>query len=248
MKQVFIYDNTFRGLLSVIYELITKNIIPANIVSRDSLEPDLFTVPATIVSDRDGYLKSALLIREKVSSRVLDNAAVIFLASVKNKEKIILEYVRFGLEKGKDVDRFLADTRVKAAHDVCRKVKNESYRLRGLLRFAEVDSGLLYARVSPDHFILPLLAGYFSRRLSGFSWIIHDVKRKKAAVYRSGGDWLIADVFSWEEPLYSEEEEKFRDLWKKYFKVIAIKSRNNPKLQRQGMPKKYWEFLPEMSG
>lgn len=247
MKQVFIYDNTFSGLLSVIYDLVMKNINPENIVSRDNLEPDLFIMPTVIAADREKYFKCARLIRENVSSRVLDNAAVIFLSSVKNKEKTILEYVKFGLEKGKDSDRFLADTRVKAAHDVCRKVKNESYRLRGLLRFAEVDNRLLYARVSPDNFVLPLLARYFSRRLSGASWIIHDVKRKKAAVYRPG-NWSISDVSFWEEAKYSEEEEKFRRLWKKYFRVIAIKARNNPELQRQCMPKKYWEFLPEMGG
>ena len=48
-------------------------------------------------------------------------------------------------------------------------------------------------------------------------------------------DWII-----------SEDEAVYQKLWKGYFKNIAIKERENKRLQMQFMPKKYWKFLKEM--
>ena len=39
---------------------------------------------------------------------------------------------------------------------------------------------------------------------------------------------------------------KFNDLWKSFFNSIGIKERNNYKVQRNFMPKKYWKYITEM--
>ena len=44
---------------------------------------------------------------------------------------------------------------------------------------------------------------------------------------------------------YSEDEEYYQKLWQGFFDNIAIKNRNNPGLQRQLMPKRYWKYLIE---
>ena len=42
------------------------------------------------------------------------------------------------------------------------------------------------------------------------------------------------------------EEEFIEDLWKTFFKTVAIKERENLKCQRNFMPKRYWENMIEM--
>ena len=45
---------------------------------------------------------------------------------------------------------------------------------------------------------------------------------------------------------YNEEEKKYEDLWKTFFKTIGIKERENKKCQMNFMPKKYWSNIIEM--
>ena len=44
----------------------------------------------------------------------------------------------------------------------------------------------------------------------------------------------------------SSEELLFQALWKNYFQTIAIKERENLKLQMKFVPKKYWKYITEM--
>ena len=100
------------------------------------------------------------------------------------------------------------------------------------------------AHACDDGYVLQLLAGHFSTRLGNEKWIIHDLGRGKAAIY-APRLWRIADFSLPEGIAPSRREEAFRDLWKEYFHSIAVRSRENPRLQRQFMPKKYWKHLPE---
>ena len=43
----------------------------------------------------------------------------------------------------------------------------------------------------------------------------------------------------------TEEEQKYQQLWKLFFKTIAIQERKNARCQMQFMPKKYWQDLIE---
>jgi probable DNA metabolism protein len=43
----------------------------------------------------------------------------------------------------------------------------------------------------------------------------------------------------------AEDEKLFQEMWKTYFKSIAIKERINPKLHKQNMPVRYWKHLTE---
>jgi len=117
------------------------------------------------------------------------------------------------------------------------------YRTRLSTRFTEIG-GVLYAPFEPEADLLQLLAGHFSTRLGNEKWIIHDLGRGKAAIY-APRLWRIADFSLPEGIAPSRREEAFRDLWKEYFHSIAVRSRENPRLQRQFMPKKYWKHLPE---
>ncbi|MDX9957303.1 MAG: DUF4130 domain-containing protein, partial [Spirochaetia bacterium] len=63
--------------------------------------------------------------------------------------------------------------------------------------------------------------------------------------------WSVADGFSLDgngdqESLFSADEARVREIWRRYFGAVTIQSRLNPKLQSFHLPKKYWQNLPEM--
>jgi probable DNA metabolism protein len=49
-----------------------------------------------------------------------------------------------------------------------------------------------------------------------------------------------------DEAMMAEDEKLFQSLWKSYFEAMAIKERVNLRLQRQHMPRRFWNLLTEM--
>ncbi|MBQ2881820.1 MAG: DUF4130 domain-containing protein, partial [Clostridia bacterium] len=47
---------------------------------------------------------------------------------------------------------------------------------------------------------------------------------------------------------YSDADLIFADLWKQYYRTVAISSRKNERLRRQYMPRRYWKYLIETEG
>lgn len=114
----------------------------------------------------------------------------------------------------------------------------------GLIRFKLLEENLYYAQMEPDYNILELIAPHFADRMSDQNWIIHDVSRGIGAIYNQN-EWVIIDAKNIELPALGEKELYFQNLWRQYFKNIAITNRFNPKLQRKIMPARYWKYLVE---
>jgi probable DNA metabolism protein len=143
------------------------------------------------------------------------------------------------------------DPDVRAVLGAAWKVWKELDRFRGLLRFSPDPSGIYLARCTPDHFVLPGLAGHFTLRFGGTPWAILDERRSLALVRPSGGETRLVTLEDLPrgaaDPGHtgSGEKENWEELWRNYHRVINNESRNNPRLQRQLMPGRYWKYLPE---
>jgi uracil-DNA glycosylase len=125
------------------------------------------------------------------------------------------------------------------------KVQHEIHRMMGFLRFAPNEDGVYIAHCEPDYFILPALGPHFKERFGDTPWIIIDEKRRLCVRCLSGTlELLKIDTYS--VPLKEPVDGKWEDLWRHYHKTINNESRNNPGLQRQFMPQRYWKYLTEL--
>jgi probable DNA metabolism protein len=131
------------------------------------------------------------------------------------------------------------------------KVQFEIHRMYGLLRFFPDSEGVYIARFAPDFLILPALGGYFTARFGETPWVIIDEKRRLvlSRLNPENGsprrtEIQVLDASVAENPGNSADE--WENLWRHYHKTINNESRNNPDLQRQLMPKRYWKYLPEV--
>ena len=76
-----------------------------------------------------------------------------------------------------------------------------------------------------------------------FPFVIHDVRRKKAAVY--DGENVFLAPLEHAEVALTADETAWQNLWKKYYKSVNIPSRERLKQMRGYMPVRYWKFMPE---
>ena len=164
-------------------------------------------------------------------------------SGMENKSQIALEYFRFLANTKRPVGKMLAEPAVYSAVECMKKVGFEIHRLHGFIRFMETESGALYAPFSPDNDVVDLLVPHFRARLPQYSFVLHDVARKKAAVY-DGKNVFIAPLGT-ANVLMSANEEEWKQLWQKYYVAVNIPSRERKKQMRGYMPARYWKFLPE---
>lgn len=160
------------------------------------------------------------------------------------KAQIAFAYFRLLAQMKSPIGKRLAEPAVFTAVECIKKVGFEVHRFHGFIRFIETASGALYAACSPDNDIVDLLAKHFRARLPQFPFVLHDVARKKAAVY-DGKNTFVAPL-PHANVVLSANETEWKTLWQKYYTAVNIPSRERLKQMRGYMPARYWKFLPEL--
>ncbi len=242
----YIYDSSFEGLLTAIYESYYSDKPPEHILPDRYVQQQLLCENIQIVTCEQKADKVYHAILKKISSYALRHTYYAFLSEKQDISTTLYHYLRLGFKVGKDIDRYLIDENVRCVHDISRKVGFERHRMLGLLRFRQVGTDNYYASFEPDYNITALIAPHFTKRLSDQNWIIHDMKRNIGAIYKKDTKaWIISDMMAY-QPIHDISHEKmFQEMWKTYFNSIAIEAKQNAKLQRQFMPQRYWKHLIE---
>lgn len=240
----YIYDGSFDGLLTSIYEAYYRDEKPQEIVTEEDFQHNMFTNPIYITTDLQKAEKVYNAIRDKISNTALENVFYVFLSELEERGNWIYHYLRLGWKIGWKIDYYLSDNRVLSVHNIADKVKRERHRMLGLIRFRQLRNGLYYAPIETDYNIVGLVAPHFSKRMADQDWMIHDVKRNLAAIFNQQ-EWVITSVESMQELPVTDQELLYQQLWKNYFENIAIEDRKNSQLQKRNMPARYWKFLTE---
>ena len=240
----YIYDGTFNGLLSTIYDTFYSNDDPDRILKESCYQKNLFAETRDVETDPDKADKVSQAIRTKISKEAFRNIYYAFLSESKDIELYIYRYLQKGFRAGPGLNKDLTDEDVSQIKNKSRKVGREKHRLLGLLRFRQLEDGILYAPFTPEYDTSVLIAPHFAKRMPNEKWVIHDKTRDKAILYNKE-EWMVVEIDQLPEITYSKDERDYQSLWKNFFDSIAIKNRKNPKLQANNMPKKYWGFLIE---
>lgn len=239
----YIHDNSIDGRLSALAEALKHAQSPEDIQPEAGQQTSLFGNDVRAETDDAAARSLMKRIRKDISPEAVRHVMYVFLSELPHLDLPLYHYLNEGFMRGKSIDRWHANPNVKKVHDVSRKVGNEIHRLKGLLRFRELDDGTLWAPVEPDHQVLLPLANHFRRRLPAEHGIIHDRRRDIAMAWTQDGIEYIAPP---EQVQPSENDEAVQQLWKTYFKSTTITERINPRLQRQMMPVRYWKWLTEI--
>jgi len=242
----YLYDGSFEGLLTALHDAVASDEKPGAVVHESDAEALLFIKNITITASPSKSDKMINFIIKTMSLDSLHNIFRAFLSDRNRPGEAIYEYIKAGLIHGRRVDSHICDERVRRVHDLRDSVSYETHRLLGLLRFSLTAEGIYYAKIEPDNNITGLLAPHFAKRLPDERWLIHDIGRGTGAFYDKN-EWSVSEIGIDSEPEFSNEEIKFRGLWKTFFRSVAIESRINPKLQRRCMPKRYWKHMIEMN-
>ena len=241
---VYCYDGSFEGLLCCVFESYEKNEMPADVLPEDGQLPLLLNTRVIETrTDRAGRVQKS--IPKQMGYTALDFVRRAFLTNLPDKELLILKFLRLGYRHGKSVLNRLTDETVHVLTVAVRHLNHEAHLFQGFVRFSET-SGVLTAQIEPKNIVLPLLARPFAERYPGERFLIYDKTHGMVLLHQDHKVHICA-AEAFEQPQPDEEELKFRELWRIFYKTIEIKERHNPRCRMSHMPKRYWSCMTEFA-
>lgn len=239
---VYVYDGSWDGMLTLIYETSQAG-APEDILRSAGGASPAAGLFDTRVIKTDHELASAVLsaLTERIGCGAVRDACLALMSERSGIDCAVWRYAE-RLWSGKNRSSDLAEPCVSAVFHASRASVREYDKWMGVTRFSDAG-GVFYAAIGPECDVLPVLAEHFAKRFH-HKWIIHDIKRSRAALH-SGGCWTIAEDVPPARLNFSGEEEAVRALWREFFRSITIEERRSAKRQRSFLPKRIWEYLTE---
>lgn len=208
----------------------------------------LFETLAEVSADEAMAVDLAEQIRRRVSPEALRNLLHASASSDPGVERALSAYLRLGFRLGAAVEGYHAHPAVRAIRDAAARVRGEMHRLKGLVRFREIEPGRLWAPIEPDHDVVTALAWHFRARMPRERWILHDVRRRRGVEW-NGREMCVIEGLHPPAGGSGDADtagDDYPALWRAFFHTIAVPGRENPRLQRRNMPRRYWRWLVEM--
>lgn len=248
----YLYDGTFMGLLTAIFDAFNRKEIP-DVILRPQGQRLLFA--------RTHEVKT----NEQEANRVLDGIMRIggnptceqlfhaYLSQSAVMEMLILNYTKELFFRKRPIMTDLGNKTILQIHKLDRMVVRESHRTLMFIRFERATDGTYFAPFAPKYDVLPLVTGHFKHRFADQQWLIYDTFRDYGFYY----DCKNLEQVTIQNPSFTKEsgslrqglehaeEDNYQELWRTYFKSIAIAERKNPTLQCNFMPKRFWKYLTE---
>ncbi len=253
-KITYIYDGSFDGFLTAVFEAYASKELPLQIVSERNFQPAIFDTHKKIITDseRSERVWNGLVTRS--SDNVSNMFYMAFASELPGIETDMFHYLeKLFADPTRQYHQNLLDDHSFRLYEVARKVGREVHRFHGFVRFQETSDGLSFSVIDPDHDIVALLAPHFVQRYACFQWVIYDKKRDKGIFYDLSELREIQivdkqfDLVSGKirKEDRSEEEDFYKKLWKAYYQATHIPERKNTKLMMHFLPRRYWKYLPE---
>lgn len=246
-----LYDGTLEGFFTCVFWAYKQKVEPRAFMTPLDEAP-LFAEIKRISTNLVEAIRVMEGVRKKISPWFFRELSLVFFSNLDERELLLWKAIQEGFQKGPGFDAQLQDPLRLQIQQTALKVSREVHRFKGLIRFRKLKTGVYYAPFHPTHPILMLLMPFFAGRFVDQSLVLHDVARGQAG-YAQDGEWEYLDLgregLEITDQLTREnlddDEEGIQRLWQTFFDSIAIRERKNPRLQRQFMPKKYWEYLIE---
>jgi len=249
---VFFYDKTFDGLLSAVFDAYSRKMFPGRLLKTGDVAPLFADSCHTVATDVEHSSRVMTALRSKLGREVCNMLLYAWLSEVEGSDEMLFRYICKAFDREQTIAWNFGDSDVLEVMRLARKTAREEQMLKQFVRFQKAADDIFFAPVRPLCNALPLVINHFADRFADQQWVIYDVARHYGYHYDlkdareitfADDDHLLSGKL--DESLMADDEKLFQDLWKGYFKAIAIKERINPRKQKQDMPVRFWEYLTE---
>lgn len=246
-----VYDGTFEGLLTAVFEIYERKLYPVKLLKGEWRNAALFEEVIPVVTDEGRANRVLRGLRKKLSAAGVQRLYISHLAEIEGEDCNVLGFIRYVFDSDQNIEEDYGNRYVMRLSEILKMVRREKHRMEAFIRFQKLNDGTFYAAIEPDFNVLPLLIKHFKSRYADQKWMIYDIKRNYGLYYDLHDTQFIEMDFDELNKsvnviaAYSEDECIYQNLWKNYFNSVNIVSRKNTKLHVRHIPKRYWRHLTE---
>jgi probable DNA metabolism protein len=236
---VYVYDGSFEGLLTAVFDAFKAKADPYDITASPQLFPSVFIETDPAKAQRVwNYIQD---FSDDISAFI----KYAFLSRLAGKENHILHFIKLLSKHGVSAKNFLTNSSVLALTEAVKNLLNEANSYMGFVRFRK-SGGMYYSIIEPKNMVLPFLLLHFSHRMPNENFMIYDKANGFICMYKDGdGDIYEAEDVEILSNIDKEDDAAFERLWRTFYDTLAIKERINHKLRRSHLPKRYWANMTE---
>ncbi len=250
--QLYTYDGTFEGLLTLLFEAYERKVWPTNIEAEQTAQPALFGQTIAVVTDNDKAARVWKGLQQRLSATALKQLYHTYLWEQPGFEMVIYQFIKLAFDSNENIEGNYTAPCVLQVQQAAKQVHREKHRMEAFVRFQQTTDGLYYAHISPDFNVLPLIVSHFTKRYADQRWAVYDSNRQYGIYYDlSTTRFITFDAAPrkgrGELPAHAKTtaEDAYQKLWQVYFDNVNIPERKNPKLHQRHIPKRYWKYLSE---
>ncbi len=247
---VYVCPDQIEGIFTAVYEAWASGY--GHMFNRIQVEPienyELFSEYINVTPDPEKSLKVTESIKRKIGVEAYTGIYDMAISNRKDKGEMIYRFMILGFHIGPDVMKYLSNDYVSAITKNMKTVGNERHHYVEFIRFSELSNGILYSQIRPKNNVLTLVAPHFADRLQRENFIITDEERRIAVIHPAHKQWFLVSLDMIDSELleeHSRKEETMTSAWSVFVESIAIKERENYHLQRNMLPLRFREYMPE---
>jgi probable DNA metabolism protein len=249
---IYVYDGSFEGLLSTVFQVFADKEMPLDIIDEHHFQRGLLEQIRHISTDDIRAERVLRALREHSDGRSALLVYNMFLSELPQFEMAILRFIKVAMDnRQNNILGNFANPHIAEALRISKMIGREVHRMHAFVRFEKSSNGLFLATINPDFNVLPLIGPHFEKRYADQCWLILDTLRHYALYY----DLATTRFIGPDDPVLAqslnganwrdEKEDLYQQLWVSYFQSVNIQERNNTKLHLRHMPRRYWRFLIE---
>ena len=252
MKRVYVCNDGITGIFSAIYDAWKTKLEQdeLGIVLKGCINQELFCEYVECVESEQKTIAVENLIKKYLGYEAYWDIYHAVLSNDDEKGDAILGMMLEAkkIADSKKIMQHLSHPKVRKVFELSRKVANESHYYKEIVRFKELENGVLFAQIEPRCQILTCLGDHFSNRFPLENWMIYDRTHKMFLVHRESKPWFLIIDEELNEDMamrISEKERTYMRMWKGFFENIAIEERESYERQRQHLPLRYRKHVTE---
>lgn len=248
-----LYDGSFEGFLTAIFESYDRKIEPDNICNSTKYQPRIFDETQEVVTSETKAKRVWKGLCKKLSTDGQKTVYYTFLSEFEGSEMLLYRYIQKTLASQHNIEENFGDKDILDTWQIAKKVANEIHRIIMFVRFQKTADDIFFAGFDPAFDVMPLSLNHFKDRFADQKWVLYDTRRdygfyydvKKITEIHFTQSTIDFKTGRLKEEAMAVDELTFQKLWKIYYTEMAIKERINLKLQRQHMPRRFWKYLVE---
>lgn len=243
----FIYDGSFEGLLTAVFDSFAQKRLPIKIVQRQRLTQHLFGEELRVISNSAKADRVAKKLRE-ISPDLFCHLALAFTSRQEGVEMLLFNLIVQSLKAHRKMQESYGGPDQLRLHELSKLVQNEMHRQQALVQFYQLNQAICMSTIDPDYDVLPFLGGYFQNHFAHQQWVIYDTAHgyglhhnlHTLSPFAVNDEQLLRNLPDEHLP---HEEQMGRQLWANYFKPENGPVRKQTAIHHKLIPQQYWKHL-----